>query len=57
VPGVVAVHVERLHRSGTPPALVPRLFAAVPAPSPTAAPAPAELLVLDDLPLALGIMP
>ena len=57
VPGVVAVNVEKLHRAGTLPTLAPRLFARVPAASPHHAPLPAEVLVLDEAGLALGVMP
>ena len=45
VAGVVAVHVTELHRTDTPsPALVPRLFAALPVASLTVLPLAAELL-------------
>jgi predicted phage baseplate assembly protein len=55
-PGVVAVDVDRLYRGAT-PAIEPRLFAAVPVASRTAAPQPAELLMLAADPIELGVMP
>jgi hypothetical protein len=56
--GVEAVQVVELHRGDTPaPSFVPRLFAALPLASPTAAPLPAELLTLDTGPLQLEQMP
>lgn len=54
---VVAVNVEKLYRTGTPAALAPRLFARVPAASAHHAPLPAEMLVLDEAGLELGVMP
>lgn len=58
VRGVEAVHVTRLHKSGNPPKVVPRLFAALPVPSLTALPQAAQLLTLDDaLPVELEVLP
>ena len=57
VRGVEAVHVTRLHRSGTPPKVVPRLFAGLPVPSLTGLPQAAELLTLDDAPIELEVLP
>lgn len=56
VAGVVAVDVDALNR-GAGPDLQPRLFASVPYASPAGAPAPAELLTLDEAFLELGVMP
>ena len=57
VPGVLAVHATRLYRAGTPPALAPRLFAALPVASLTAPPEAAELLTLSDDPIELEVLP
>lgn len=57
VAGVQAVHVTRLYRVGQAPALVPRLFAALPVASLTGQPLPAELLTLADEPVELEVMP
>jgi hypothetical protein len=58
VDSVEAVQVVELHRSDAPtPLFVPRLFAALPLASLTAAPLPAELLTIDPGPLALEQMP
>lgn len=57
VRGVVAVQVSRLHRLDQAPALVPRLFAALPVASLTAPPQAAELLTLADEPLELEALP
>lgn len=58
VTGVEAVQVVELHRFDVPtPVCVPRLFAALPVPSLTKAPAAAELLFLDDGPIQLEQMP
>ncbi len=57
VAGVQAVHVTRLYRVGQVPALVPRLFAALPVASLTGQPLPAELLTLADEPVELEVMP
>lgn len=58
VAGVEAVNVAELHRSDAPsPAFVPRLFAALPVASLTELPPAAELLTLDDAPLAVDPMP
>ena len=57
VAGVVAVHVTELHRTDTPsPALVPRIFAALPVASLTVLPLAAELLTLDAAPLTLDLL-
>jgi hypothetical protein len=57
VASVEAVQVVELHRSDTPtPLFVPRLFAALPVASLTAAPLPAELLTIDPGPLTLEQM-
>jgi hypothetical protein len=57
VEGVQAAHVVHLHLDGVVPALEPRLSAALPVVSLSAAPTPAELLTLSDAPLELGVMP
>ena len=59
VPGVVAASVRELYRpdQGATPRLEPRLFARLPETSLTARPKAAELLVLDDAPLVLEVMP
>lgn len=57
VNGVEAVHVTRLHRTDTPPKVVPRLFAVLPVPSLTTLPQPAELLTLDNAPIELEVLP
>lgn len=57
VRGVEAVHVTRLYRLGSPPALVPRLFASVPVASLTALPQAAELLTVADAPIELEVLP
>ncbi|MDN3556265.1 putative baseplate assembly protein [Halomonas maura] len=57
VRGVEAVHVTRLHRLGMPPAVEPRLFAALPVDSLTTLPQAAELLTLDAAPLELEVLP
>jgi hypothetical protein len=58
VAGVEAVNVAELHRSDAPsPAFVPRLFAALPVASLTELPLAAELLTLDEAPLAVDPMP
>ncbi len=58
VTGVEAVQVVELHRVDAPsPVFVPRLFAVLPLASLTAAPAAAELLLLDDAPIQLEPMP
>jgi predicted phage baseplate assembly protein len=58
VTGVEAVQVVELHRVDSPsPVFVPRLFAALPVASLTAAPAAAELLLLDAAPIQLEPMP
>ncbi|WP_416138203.1 putative baseplate assembly protein [Halomonas sp. HK25] len=57
VRGIEAVHVTRLYRLGSPPALVPRLFASVPVASLTALPQPAELLTLATDPIELEVLP
>lgn len=58
VTGVEAVQVVELHRVDSPsPVFVPRLFAALPVASLTAAPAAAELLLLDATPIQLEPMP
>ncbi|MDO9597381.1 MAG: putative baseplate assembly protein [Azoarcus sp.] len=57
VRGVEAVHVTRLHRVGSPPALVPRLFASVPVASLTALPQAAELITVADAPIELEVLP
>jgi predicted phage baseplate assembly protein len=58
VAGVEVVHVAELHRLDQPlPALAPRLFAALPLASLTAAPQPAELLTLDAVALTLELLP
>jgi len=57
VPGVEAVNVIRLQRTDQgPPEFRPRLFAALPVASLTALPLAAELLLLDDGPVALEQM-
>lgn len=56
VDGVAAVQVNRLHRSGLAPSMVPRLFARLPVASLTALAQAAELLTLADAPLALEVM-
>lgn len=57
VRGVEAVHVTRLHRSGTSPTVVPRLFATLPVASLTKLPQAAELLTLDAAPIELEVLP
>jgi hypothetical protein len=57
VEGVQAAHVVHLHVDGVVPALEPRLSAALPVVSLSAAPTPAELLTLSHAPLELGVMP
>ena len=57
LPGVLAVQVSRLYRQGQPPALKPRLFAAVPVPSLSGLPQAAELLTLSDAPMELEVLP
>ncbi|MDB6145316.1 MAG: hypothetical protein JWP80_4360, partial [Pseudomonas sp.] len=57
VPGVAAVQVTRLYRQGQAPAVIPRLFAAVPVPTLVGLPLAAELLTLADLPIELEVMP
>ena len=57
VRGVEAVHVSQLYRTDQSPALVPRLFAALPVASLHAVPTAAELLTLADDPLELEVLP
>jgi hypothetical protein len=57
VSGVVAIRVSRLHRTGQPATLMTRIDAATPIASISAEPVPAELLTIDDAPMALGVMP
>ncbi|MCY1481501.1 putative baseplate assembly protein [compost metagenome] len=57
LPGVLAVRVGRLYRQGQPPALKPRLFAAVPVASLSGLPQAAELLTLADAPVELEVLP
>ena len=56
VPGVVAVHIEALHRSGEAAELHERLAAAVPDPGSGFEVEAAELLLLDPRPFSLGVM-
>src|SRR5262249_14773813 len=57
VPGVIAVDVDKLYRSGNMPSLQQRLFAELPVLSPTGRLLAAELLTLDAAPLdQLGVM-
>ena len=56
VQGVVAVHVEALHRSDEEATLRDRLVAAVPGPGSGSGVEAAELLLLDPRPLSLGVM-
>jgi hypothetical protein len=58
VAGVVAVHVAELYRVDSPsPVFSPRLAAALPIASLTAAPLAAELLTLDTAPITLDVLP
>jgi predicted phage baseplate assembly protein len=56
VPGVVAFHIESLHRTGRAAVIHPRLMAAVPEPGPVSEVEAAELLLLDPRPLRLGVV-
>lgn len=57
VPGVEAVDVRRLHRADSAASRTPRLFARLPQATPTAPPAPAEILTLAAEGLELEVLP
>jgi predicted phage baseplate assembly protein len=60
ITGVVGVRVWRLHRAdkaATDPEVEPRLDPALPIPSVESAPSAAELLILDDTALVVGVQP
>lgn len=57
VPGVEAVDVRRLHRADSAASRIPRLFARLPQATPTAPPAPAEILTLAEEGLELEVLP
>jgi hypothetical protein len=57
IPGVVAVNIRKLHRSGAPVKLNVRLEAALPAGSDPASLSAAELLTIDPAPIELEVTP
>ncbi|MEA3207794.1 MAG: hypothetical protein QOE70_851 [Chthoniobacter sp.] len=57
IPGVVAVNIRKLHRTGATPKLNARLEANLPAGGDPASLAAAELLTLDPAPMDLEVMP